>query len=289
MQSKQKKKILFVITKSNWGGAQRYVFDIALALKFEFDVAVVLGGDGPLKDKLVENGLRVISIEELSRDIKLKNEFKVLRNFIRLFKQERPDVVHLNSSKVGGLGGFAARIARVPKIIFTAHGWVFNENRPWYQKMIILFLHWLMVLFTHKTIAVSQKTADDMRRLPFMSKKIICIYNGINKETYMRKNIAREALISIHPSRSIILKNKKNIWIGSVSELHKNKGIDVAIHAIGMFVKEWPNTLYLVISDGEEKKNLEALMAREKLMDHVILLGFIENPSRFLKAFDIFL
>ena len=50
------KKILYVVTKSNWGGAQRYVFDLATNLpKERFEVAVALGGDGLLVKKLKES------------------------------------------------------------------------------------------------------------------------------------------------------------------------------------------------------------------------------------------
>jgi len=51
----------------------------------------------------------------------------------------------------------AGRIANVKKIIFTAHGWAFNEDRNWVQKLIIKFLSWLTVLFSHKTITVAKR------------------------------------------------------------------------------------------------------------------------------------
>jgi len=55
-----KKKILFVITKSNWGGAQKYVYDLATSFnKEDFDVSVILGGDSDLKKKCEEKILRL--------------------------------------------------------------------------------------------------------------------------------------------------------------------------------------------------------------------------------------
>ena len=51
----QKKKMLYVITKSNWGGAQRYVYDLATALpKDQFEVSVAFGQEGLLAKKLRE-------------------------------------------------------------------------------------------------------------------------------------------------------------------------------------------------------------------------------------------
>ena len=60
-----KKKILFVITKSNWGGAQRYVYDLATNLPQDYEPVVAGGGDGLLFKKLKERGIRTISIPYL--------------------------------------------------------------------------------------------------------------------------------------------------------------------------------------------------------------------------------
>ena len=67
---RQKKKILYCITKSNWGGAQRYVYDLATGISREkYEVAVVLGGNGKLKEKLEMAGIRTIPISALQRDV----------------------------------------------------------------------------------------------------------------------------------------------------------------------------------------------------------------------------
>src|SRR3989338_9863030 len=135
----RKRKILYVITKGNWGGSQRYLFDMATSLpKNKFDVKVAIGEGGLLKERLLENGIKVISIPALQRDISVMKE---IRSFVSLYKifrtSPRPDVVHLNSSKASALGALAARIAGVPRIVFTAHGWPFKEDRPWVIKWLI--------------------------------------------------------------------------------------------------------------------------------------------------------
>ena len=67
-ESNKRIKILYVITKSNWGGAQRYVYDIATSLDKEmFDIAVAAGGNGILIEKLNRAGIRTIPIPFLQR------------------------------------------------------------------------------------------------------------------------------------------------------------------------------------------------------------------------------
>ena len=159
MMAKPKKKILYLITKSNWGGAQRYVFDLATSLnKEEYDVVVALGGTGRLVDELKNKKVRVIQLKSLERDISIFKEIKSAIELFKIIKSEKPNILHINSSKAGGLGALIGRILGVPKIIFTAHGWAFNEDRPWRQKISIKTLHWLTILLSHTTITVSETT-----------------------------------------------------------------------------------------------------------------------------------
>ena len=90
------KKILFLITKANWGGAQRYVFDLATALRNEFDISVAFGQEGLLAKKLREAQITTFPIRALQRDVSISSDVKSFLELMRLFRVEKPDVVHLN-------------------------------------------------------------------------------------------------------------------------------------------------------------------------------------------------
>jgi glycosyltransferase involved in cell wall biosynthesis len=205
-------------------------------------------------------------------------------SLIGIFRKERPDIVHLNSSQMGGSGAFAARLTGVKKIIFTGHGWAFNENRPGWQKMLARFFHILTILLSHQTIAVSHITKEQIGK-PW-NKKMIVIRNGLHAIDFVNKKSARELLLAKiveqNPeAQKILLENPT--WIGTISELHKTKGLDFAIEAIAKI----ENVIFVVIGDGEERKNLERLIRRCKAEQKIFLLGRIEMASRYLKAFDI--
>src|SRR3990167_8468714 len=145
-------KILYGITKSNFGGAQRYVFDLATVMKKQgHDIAVLCGGDGPLVQKLKAENIRVITIPGFGRDIDLLNDASRLLSIIKTVQHEKPDIFHINSAKMGGLGTLAGRLAGIKKIIFTAHAWAWNEPRPWWQKILIKFFTWVTILSAHQT------------------------------------------------------------------------------------------------------------------------------------------
>ena len=295
---KRKRKILFCITKSNWGGAQRYVYDLATNLpKDKYETAVVLGGDGRLKEKLEAFGIRTIPVSSLQRDVGVIKDISSFFELIKIFRKEKPDIIHLNSSKMGGIGGLAGRIARVRKIIFTAHGWAYNEDRNFLQKFAIAILHFITVAFSHLTIAVSEKAKEQFKSAGLMKKKMIVIHNGIGDIEFIEKEKARQHFVDIRYPQTEKVKEKiksEPLWIGTISELHKNKGLKYAIEAIGKLIKNeninisHGNIIFIIMGEGEERKNLEEIIKNNNLEDSIFLIGNVKNASSYLKAFDIF-
>lgn len=278
---KQKKKVIIAITKTTWGGAQKYVYDIAISLhKDRINVIVLTGSPGRLTEKLEQVGIRTIIISGLERNVRFFSEFKVFFRLLYILFKEKPTVFHVNSSKIGGLGGITGRITRVPNIIFTAHGWAHVEDRPWWQRLIIKLLHYLTVGLSHKTIAVSEIVKKQITRNK-ATKKITVIHNGIDRIYFKDKDAAKEFL-AIACGREI---KKYDTWIGTISELHKNKGLQYAIEAVNELPRQ---TCFITIGDGEEKERLLTHAKSVGVGDRVFFAGHIDNAHCYLKAFDIF-
>jgi len=275
----ERKKVLFLVTKGNFGGAQRYVFDLARSLpQDEYEVAVAFGEAGMLEQKLDQIGIRTIHLKSLGRDIKLFKEFKSFFEIYKLLKSEHPDVFHINSSK-GGLGALAGRLAGIKKIVFTAHGWYFNEDQSILWKKITKFLLWLTVIFSHTTICVSERERKDMIGMLFTKKKLIVIHNGVEITPSEPKSTLRHLLAPhIH----------QGVWIGTISELHKNKGLDFLLEAFSKLSEKYLHIALVIIGEGEERKNLESIIQKLHLEDKVYLLGFVPDAEKVVGAFDIF-
>lgn len=283
-----RKKILYVITKSNWGGAQRYVYDLAVHFAKTCDVAVVSGPSGLLHEKLKDAGIRTIAIASLQRDVNPLFDIKTFFALLAVFLQEKPDVVHLNSSKIGGIGAVAGRLYGRARIIFTAHGWAFNEDRNPLSKAIIKFLHWITLLFCHQTVAVSEMTKRQMSNLPGMSHAMTVIYNGISKDeiaALLGRDDARNTLKSLIPALTGVL-DSNTLLIGTTSELHPNKGLIYLIRAISTLQLSMP-FVCVIMGEGEQRNTLEALIREKNLQDRVILAGYVKGAPRYARAFDI--
>ena len=280
-----RKKVLFLITKSNWGGAQRYVYDLATNLDREkFEPVVALGGNGILADMLENAGIRVINIESLGRNISLKKEWFFARELWQILRVERPDVFHVNSSKAGGVGTLLGRLLRAPNVIFTAHGWAFNEDRPLWQKLITKFLHWITVLLSHRTIAVSSAIVKEMN-WPGALRKMKIVNPGRTIGPMYQKIEAREKIMDFSPR---LLPYQSDPWLVCVAELHPIKRHHILIEAISELVKNYPTLRLILIGDGELRSAIEKRIVDADLTENIFVLGNITEAARFLKAFDMF-
>ena len=72
MRNIKKTKIFYLITKGNFGGAQRYVFELTQNLPLNhFEISVIMGEGNELRQKLERTGVKVRQLDTLGRDINL--------------------------------------------------------------------------------------------------------------------------------------------------------------------------------------------------------------------------
>ncbi|OGZ56531.1 MAG: hypothetical protein A3H64_00945 [Candidatus Ryanbacteria bacterium RIFCSPLOWO2_02_FULL_45_11c] len=297
MQNSQRTKILFVITKSVWGGAQRYVFDLATHLpKDQFDVAVACGPSlettaDTLIDKLQKNNIAVCFIRHFQKSINPLKELFSFFEIISLCFRFQPDIIHSNSSKAGGIAGLAVflyqlipahrtgRSQKPIKRIFTVHGWAFMETwRPRWQGALIRIASKATSLLQHHIIVISvcDLTATATYNVA-PRHKVTFIHNGVGAMEFIaRKNAQQELLGKECP-----------FVIGAVAEWTKNKGLEYLIEAMPAIIKEFPETILCLVGGGEQEKDLRFKIYDLRLEKNILLVS--RSPAApYLKAFDVF-
>lgn len=287
----RRKKVLYLITKANWGGAQRYVFDLASNLpKQKFEPVVAAGEGNALFQALKEAGIRTIRIPGLKKNIGVLNELIALFHLTRLVISERPDIVHFNSSKIGVIGAVANRLAGCfmhmrPHAVFTVHGWVFAEDRARAVQSLMKNVSAAATRFHDSVITLSSR--DHALAKAFVPKqKLVLIPNGIDPIRYDERIHAREFL-SRHLQRDI---TPNTLVIGTIAELTPNKGLNYLVRAAHLMARrvDKNRSIVVIIGDGKERASLERLTRNRGLSDVVHFAGFIPEASRFLKGLDIF-
>lgn len=288
----QKKKILYVITKSNWGGAQKYVYELATALpRDEYEVAVALGGTGGQKavpgilvKKLETKNIRTAMVPHFMRDMSLVDDVRAFFELWHIVRTERPHILHTTSSKAGGMGVVIGRLCGVSNIVFTSHGLAFDESwRTWWQRALMTFFTWLTVLLSTRTIMISTETYERASSMPFCKKRVALVHNGIHTPALLPKQEARSALFPNATDETLIAP-----WIGSIAEYHPNKKLGVLIDATALFVENNIPIHTFLIGDGEQRGELIIQAQKQHVEEHVHFVKCPENASRYLQAFNVF-
>ncbi|MEI6596723.1 MAG: glycosyltransferase family 4 protein [bacterium] len=291
-------KILYFITQSEFGGAQRYVFDLANNLKADFKIAVAFGeskNNLTLAKILAENNIEHYIIPSLKRNLSPINDILALLEIIKLIKNYQPDIIHLNSSKISILGSLTAFIIKLRatsyelRVIYTVHGWVFNEPLHPCLKYFYLYAEKFTAGFKNKIICVSEY--DKRMALKYKiapAEKLITIHNGLTPVNFYSKEEAQKK-IPLPAQAGLTPFVKGGLLIGSIGNLYKTKGFEYLIEAANILTREKkiPAT-FIIIGEGDERKNLENLIKKYNLENNFILAGRIDEAARFLPAFDIY-
>jgi glycosyltransferase involved in cell wall biosynthesis len=280
-----KKKILYLITQSELGGAQQYVLDLVHGTEDEFEVFVAFGEQGKqgeLAKRLKPTEAVYYVLPHLRRAINPINELMAFYEIYKLVKRLKPDIIHLNSSKISGLGSVSSTLAHPKaKIIYTAHGWVFNEPErdTWFHFWSERAASW----FEDRIICISQMDLEIARaRLKIPEEKLALVHNGREEINHLPREEARKKL-RIADNTTLI---------GSIGNLYKTKGFEYFIKAVKKLKEsfEIPNFKFkiAIIGEGSERAKLEKLIKQNNLENTFVLAGRIDNASELLKAFDIY-
>ena len=292
-------KILYFITQSEFGGAQRYVFDLANNLKSEFKIIVAFGEQsesGKLTAVLKQAGIEYYILPHLQRSISPISDFLALLEIVKLIKEIKPDIIHLNSSKISILGSLAAFIIKLRvascelRVVYTVHGWVFNEPLPTFLKWFYFWAEKFTARFKNKIICVSEYDRQVALKYNIApTEKLITIHNGINN---CHSGLEPESRANLHEQISGLRVKPAmtgNLLIGSIGNLYKTKGFEYFIEAAKIIEQNQNSKIkFIIIGEGSERSHLEKLIKKYSLKNNFILAGQIDQAARLLPALDIY-
>jgi len=282
-----KKKILYLITQSNFGGAQKYVFDLATGLdKEKYEVAVAAGQKGELFGRLETAGIKIFKLKHLYRPIRPICDLLAYFEIKKLLKSWQPDVLHLNSSKPSVLGALAAR-RRPIKVVYTVHGAVFEATFFWLARKFFLLLEKFSARFKDKIICVSE--ADRQQWLKYNvapTEKLVTIHNGIRSDLeFLARLEARQKLLP-----GLNFDDYK--IIGFAGYFYPEKNLETLIDAANLIFSltqtREKKIIFVLIGAGPLENSLKLKVKSLKLENKILFLGAMPESYKYLKAFDIF-
>jgi len=306
MSEGQNTKIIRIIARLNVGGPAKHVVWLTSGLKDAgFDTLLVTGkvpeGEEDMSYFADEMGVTPRYFPEMSREISL-NDAKTVWKLFRLFRRERPDIVHTHTAKAGTVGrtaGFLYRWLtpgvfigkpRQCKFVHTYHGHVFHSYYGRTRTRVFLAIERLLAkLVTDRLIVVSKQQSIEI------GEKFRVGRSGQIKVIPLGLDLG---LFADHASRRTKFRHElcipdHTILIGIVGRLTEIKNHQMFLNVVARFKEIDPAcwrqgaVRFIVIGDGGLRDALEDQCEELGLEKDVIFVGSRKDPEYFYPALDV--
>ena len=269
--TEKRMKILHVLTDRNIGGAGRWLlYYLKYHNREKFAVQVVLPHDSLLVAAVQALDVPVLAMEEMEDKSFDRKAFKALA---KIFRAERPDIVHTHASMTARM---AARRARVPYIFNTKHC---MEGAPGGLAKKILRRE-INAVFSDKIIAVSKAVRRSMIAGGTKSQEIAVVYNGIERIPIPSAE-EKAALLSSFGGKA----GEKAV--GMVARLEEVKDHETFLLGAKKLLEKRQDVRFYIVGDGSLRKQLEQKAAALGISEQVTFTGFLQDVEKIEAALDI--
>jgi glycosyltransferase involved in cell wall biosynthesis len=243
--------------------------------------------DGAFVPGMRAKGYRIETLP-IARSANPLNAIRSLLALVRLFRQERFDVLHVHTPVAAMLGRVAAWLAGIPLVIYTAHGFYFHDEMPALKRRVYIAIEWFGGRLTHYLFTVSGEDAETAVRLGIMrADRVMAVGNGASTERFdPSKQDRAGARRELHiPENAPV--------IGIVGRLVREKGYVEFFLAAEMIGLQFSEVYFLVVgerleSDHNAGIDQEIAQVKRVLGPRVILAGMREDVPAMLAAMDVF-
>lgn len=255
--------------------------EAALYLGYE----IFVGVNRTYTDQLsCENGYNVkFYNQNIYRRISdIRNNYIAYKNLIRLLKSEKIDVIHCNTPIGGVLGRVCGKIAGVPKVIYTAHGFHFYKGAPLINRTLFKWSEAFMARFTDAIITMNGEDFEAARKFKLRKGGKVYYVPGVGVDTdlYQISGINKEEL------RTKFELKEDDIMLIAMGDLIKRKNYPSSIKAIAKAANK--KLHFFICGKGPEFKSLQNLAKDLRVENQIHFLGFRRDVKELLSIADIF-
>lgn len=276
-------KILVIVSSLSTGGAQRVASNLIMGFPDGCDIDILLNDTDeitfPYKGQIIDLGLKPEK-DKGKLSYQLKVFFKRLTVLNRIKKENKYDaaISFLDSANIANI----VTGNKFCKTIATVHSKLSASSFDWRYKYIVFPLIRLLYKHADYVVAVSLGIEDDLRnKIKYNNENLVTIYNGFDFDTIREK--AKEKIPENHLN---IFKDYKTII--AVGRLCKAKAYWHLIRAMRIVVDELCDVRLVIAGEGEQRDYLSNLIKKLDLDSNVILLGFVENPYKYIDKAEVF-
>ena len=281
--------IVNIITKLSVGGAQETVLRTCARLDSNrFQCTIVAGCDpspeGELRDRAQSLGCRVVDVPTLHRSIRPLADLRAVIALAKVLRELRPDVVHTHSSKAGVVGRLAARLARVPVVVHTVHGWSFHDGMARSVRMAAIAVERLLARLSQALVVVTM--ADERTGLDAhvgRPGQYHVVRSGIDVDA------VRAAAAQAGPVDDPI-DAAGGRTVGTVMRLSEQKDPITFVEAAAIVARQpgHDDVRFVIVGDGPLRGDVERHIEIAALDGRFELTGAVADAIPCLGRFDLF-
>ena len=272
--------VIHVITRLILGGAQENTlltvegFDRLDGVRTTLVTGPPEGPEGDLIRRARANHVDLVVMPELVRSLSPVADWRAYRKLRRLFRQEKPDVVHTHSSKAGVLGRRAAWKERVPAVVHTIHGLPFHRFQSRLAHAFYVGAERRAAAWCHRILCVADAMTDQAVAAGVAPRdKFTTVYSGMEVDPYLQDLGAR---VRVREEFGLAA---DDIVIGKIARLFELKGHEDVLRAFVPMAEGFPKAKLFFLHDGVWRGRLEA-MARDLGIGDRVVFGGIVEPGR---------
>lgn len=273
----KKKKILHIVQCS--GGVERYILMLLENMNSEeYEHSIICSYD--YKKEKFKNLIYMFKYVDMCREINFKKDITAILKVRKIIKKYSPDIVYMHSSKAGAIGRLA-NLGIKNISLYNPHGWAFNMECNNLKLTIYKNIEKLMSNLCTRIVAISDfEKKSALEHKICKEKKIKVIFNGIDITEHYKNSKG----FTISKSKLGIPEN--SYVFGFVGRITKQKAPDIFIRFASLVKEEVENAFFIIVGDGEERKEIENLIREYNLENNILITGWVDNPMEYIKLFD---
>jgi len=274
--------ILFYTSTLGGGGAEKHLLRVVNHLdRKKFRVSLALIKPSGEFEPAVADDVKKYFLTANSTGSSTIGMLKSIRPLRRIIERERPDLVF----SVIELANFAniyasTRVTPPPKVVIGVQTPPSIAYRQSLHPIARLMLRLIPRVYPRadSVVALSKGVAADLVSIAACTTGRVSVIHNAGVEADLREKLQDRLLADDLPQRPLLV---------ACGRLKALKGFDYLLDALVEVRKTIPASLW-IIGEGEQRAALETKIKRLRLGDAVKLLGFQQNPFKYMAAADLF-
>ena len=277
-------KVIYVIGGGEFGGAEKHILDLVSEIRQHgVEGKVICFYEAEFSQALRDRGIEVIVLDYGRFDARLA------RGLRRVFREEKPDLIHTHGVKANFFSRLAARDLEDVPLVTTVHSLLRFDYENYLSYRVASWMERVTRRYNSHYIAVSRPIGESLLDEHIPPEQLTVVHHGIDVDRFRPAEAGDEEMLARRRAMRAEWGVPDDAYvIGSVGRLVRLKGIDYAIRAMTQVVLAEPRAHLVIIGQGPEEARLRALTGELGLERHVTFGGFRNDIPDCMRAFDCF-